>query len=276
MADNWDDGDDDDDWDVDDAQLDLKLGKTTANNNAASAAIPTFDDEEDLAVTEKALLEKTSHIELAKKGHALAEKKALERAQQLEAELAKKAMELEAAAEENMTPEERRVRERQRVEEADHALTNDLFGGTVESVATIAATSTTTTTTTTATSSGAAAPPPLKDMKDHLKYARTVATALAKHGQIHWTTAFYKEALSQSTAVLDEDAISELIKMLNVMKNDKVAAQKRKVKGQAQKSKKVDKSAETKARQIQVETFGDNDMYDKYDTIGEKYEDDFF
>jgi Translation initiation factor eIF3 subunit len=176
-----------------------------------------------------------------------------------------------------MTPE-RRVRERQRVEEADHALTNDLLGGTVESVATTAATTATTTTTATlsSTAAGAAPPPPLKDMKDHLKYARTVATALAKHGQIHWRTAFYKEALSQSTAVLDEDAISELIKMLNVMKNDKVAAQKRKVKGQAQKSKKVDKSAETKARQIQVETFGDNDAYDKYDTVGEKYEDDFF
>jgi Translation initiation factor eIF3 subunit len=142
-----------------------------------------------------------------------------------------------------MTPE-RRVRERQRVEEADHALTNDLLGGTVESVATTAATTATTTTTATlsSTAAGAAPPPPLKDMKDHLKYARTVATALAKHGQIHWRTAFYKEALSQSTAVLDEDAISELIKMLNVMKNDKVAAQKRKVKGQAQKSKKVDNS----------------------------------
>jgi Translation initiation factor eIF3 subunit len=269
MADNWDDGDDDDDWDVDDAQLDLKLGKTTAT---AAAVVPTFDDEEDLAVTEKALLEKTAHIELAKKGHALAEKKALERAQQLEAELAKKAMALEAAAEESLTLEERRVRERQRVEEADHALTNDLFGA-VERVSN----PTTATDAATATSNGAQTqPPPLKDMKDHLKYARTVATALSKHGQIHWTTAFYKEALSQSTAVLDEDAIGELIKMLNVMKNEKVAALKRKVKGQAQKSKKVDKGAEIKARQIQVETFGDNDAYDKYDTIGEKYEDDFF
>jgi Translation initiation factor eIF3 subunit len=269
MADNWDDGDDDDDWDVDDAQLELKLGKT-----AAGAVVPTFDDEEDLAVTEKALYEKTAHIELAKKGHALAEKKALERAQQLEAELALKAMALEAAAEESMTPEERRVRERQRVEEADHALTNDLFGA-VEHVATATASATATTAAATSTASGTA-PPPLRDMKDHLKFARTVATALSKHGQIHWTTAFYKEALSQSTSVLDEDSIGELIKMLNVMKNDKVAAQKRKVKGQAQKSKKVDKSAEIKARQIQVETFGDNDAYDKYDSIGEKYEDDFF
>jgi hypothetical protein len=75
---------------------------------------------------------------------------------------------------------------------------------------------------------------------------------------------------------LDDDAVTELIKVLNVMKNDKITAAKKKVKGQAQKSKKVDKHAVAVAKKIQVDTFGDNDKYDDYDVMGEKYEDDFF
>jgi Translation initiation factor eIF3 subunit len=278
MADNWDD-DDNDEWDVDDDELDQKLGiKSTVNTNANATGNSTnanaqFDDEEDLAVIEKARLEKASKVELAKKGRALLEKKAHERAQQEEEELVRKALLLEAAAEASMSPDELRAHQRNKVEEADHALTNDLFGA-VESVNNTKSSSSTSAST--AASSSVSTNIALKDMKDHLKYARTVATALSTQSQVHWTTAFYKEALQQSSTVLDEDAIADLIKTLNVMKNDKVAAAKRKVKGQAQKSKKVDKVAEIKARKIQTETFGDNDQYDKYDTIGEQYEDDFF
>ena len=42
------------------------------------------------------------------------------------------------------------------------------------------------------------------------------------------------------------------------------------------KAKKTDKASEAKARQIQVETFGDNDRYDDYDEMGADYEDAFF
>ena len=94
--------------------------------------------------------------------------------------------------------------------------------------------------------------------------------------KIHFAVAFYKEAIQQSKDVLDDDAVSDLIKTLNVIKNEKVQAAKRKVKGQAQKSKKVDKAAEAKARKIQEETFGENDQYDEYDAVGEDYEDAFF
>jgi hypothetical protein len=54
-----------------------------------------------------------------------------------------------------------------------------------------------------------------------------------------------------------------------------VAAAKRKVKGQAQKAKK-DKAAETKAKKLQQELYGDNDYVDQYDDYGAKYEDAFF
>jgi translation initiation factor 3 subunit J len=96
------------------------------------------------------------------------------------------------------------------------------------------------------------------------------------HGKILLTAAFIKEVIQESKDVLDEDAITDIIKDLNVLKNEKVQAAKRKVKGQAQKSKKVDKAAEAKARQTHIETFGNNDQYDKYDELGADYEDDFF
>jgi translation initiation factor 3 subunit J len=87
---------------------------------------------------------------------------------------------------------------------------------------------------------------------------------------------FLKEAISQSKDVLDDDAISDIIKTCNVIKNEKVQEAKKKVKGQAQKSKKVDKGAVAKAKKIQNETFGDSNAYDDYDEVGEAYEDDFF
>lgn len=61
-----------------------------------------------------------------------------------------------------------------------------------------------------------------------------------------------------------------------MIKNEKVQAAKRKVKGQAQKSKKADKAAAKKAMEINSDVFGDNDQYDEYDEIGGAYEDDFF
>ena len=75
---------------------------------------------------------------------------------------------------------------------------------------------------------------------------------------------------------MDDDAITDIIKTCNVIKNEKVQAAKRKVKGQATKTKKADKAAEAKARKIQEETFGDSNQYDAYDEMGEMYEDDFF
>lgn len=61
-----------------------------------------------------------------------------------------------------------------------------------------------------------------------------------------------------------------------MIKNDILAAAKRKVKGQAQKSKKKDKVAEKKAKKLAVELYGDNDQYDDYDDYGADYEDAFF
>lgn len=85
-----------------------------------------------------------------------------------------------------------------------------------------------------------------------------------------------KEVIQQSKDVLDDDTITDIIKTCNVLKNEKIQQQKRKVKGQAQKSKKQDKAEKAAAKKLHDEVFGDNDRYDAYDEYGEDYEDAFF
>merc|ERR1712087_1001457 len=104
----------------------------------------------------------------------------------------------------------------------------------------------------------------MKDMKDHMKHARKVADCMKGHGKIHLAAIFIKEVISQSKDVLDDAAITDIIKSCNVIKNEKVQQAKRKVKGQAQKSKKADKATKKKALDIHNDVFGENDNYDRY------------
>jgi translation initiation factor 3 subunit J len=254
MTDNWDDSEDE--WDASDDELDARLGLNKLSTNDAA-----FDEEEDLAVKEKSLAEKANLSDLKKKGTALQAKKREEQERAEEEELARKTMEMEAEMEANMTPEELKALKQKQVEDADHALTDDLFGGVDSgpSVKVAAADDTVV----------------LVDLKDHLKHARKVSTAIKKHGKIHLASAFLKETIDQLKDLLDDDAITDIIKTCNVIKNEKVIASKRKVKGQAQKAKK-DKKAEEKAKKLQQELYGENDQYDEYDNIGADYEDAFF
>lgn len=264
MADNWDDSDDDWDNSDDEDELDKRLGLTKLDD-----APPAFDDdEEDLTLKDKERDAKASAKVLKQKGSALAKKKAAEAAAKEELELAKKAMELEAEMEANMTPEERRQMERERQDADAMAMADDLFGGV--------------------DSSGPRGPGGpgsvmmsgdkvvMKDLKDHLRHAKKVGECIQGHGKINLCSAFLKEVISACKDVLDDDAITDVIKTCNVIKNEKVQQAKRKVKGQAQKSKKADKAAKKKAMEIHNDVFGDNDNYDQYDDMGGAYEDDFF
>ena len=164
MADNWDDSDDDD-WDVDDAALDAKLGLNKKSDEAAP--VNNFDDEEDLALHEKAEQDRLANIDLKKKGSALQAKKQAEKDRSDDLEIARKALELEAELEANMTIDERKVMERKRQEEAELEMMGDVFGGG-------------------GVDGGVGAKGAqkagdkviLKDMKDHMKHARKVADAM--------------------------------------------------------------------------------------------------
>uniref|UniRef100_A0A7R9WM26 Uncharacterized protein n=1 Tax=Craspedostauros australis TaxID=1486917 RepID=A0A7R9WM26_9STRA len=252
MGDNWDDGSDDE-WDVDDDILEQRLG------------LANKDDEEevDLAFKMKEEKERKEQEELKKKGEALAAKKKAEKAKQEERELALKVLEVEAQMEANMTLDERKEMERKRVEDADNALADELFGGAGAKKGAAA------------TTKGAGDQLALMTLKDHLKHAKVVSAALKKHGKTLLATTFLREVIQGSKDTLDVNAISELITACNVIKNEKIQADKRKTKNQGPKSKKAEKEAQAKAKKIHDETFGDNNEYDQYDEIGESYQDDY-
>lgn len=119
MADSWEDVSDDD-WDNAGDDLDL---------NPTSTPAAWEDEEEDLALKEKAEQEARDKVKLAKKGNALEQKKEKEAAKKLEVEAARKAMQLEAEMEANMTPDEKRALQKKREEEQAVNDTMDLFGG---------------------------------------------------------------------------------------------------------------------------------------------------
>merc|ERR1712194_104822 len=106
--------------------------------------------------------------------------------------------------------------------------------------------------------------------------AKKVGECIKGHGKVNLASAFMNELVQQCKEVLDDAAVTEIIKACNIIKNEKVQQAKRKVKGQAQKSKKDDKALKKKAKDINKDVFGDNDNYDDYDEIGGAYEDDFF
>lgn len=259
MPDNWDDSDDE--WDVSDDDLDARLKSkvTTATSKA-----PVFnDEEEDLALKEKERAEKAQKALNKTKGNALKKKKEEEQNRKIELEVARKAMELEDKFEANLSIEEKRKLAKEREEQEAQQQAADLFGGGMDGgVGT--------------KSTGAGDSVKMTDLKDHLKHAHKVAQCLKGHGKIHLASAFFQEVIKESKAVLDDDAITEIIKTCNVIKNEKVQAAKRKTKGQAQKSKKRDKAEEAKAKQKAIELYGENDKYDEYDDYGAQYEDDFF
>jgi len=168
MTDNWDD-DSDDDWDIgseDEDELDKRLGLTKISGSDPKN---DFEDEQDLAVAEKAALEKAQQQNLKTKGKALAAKRAAEQDRKEEEELVRKTMELESQMEANMSAEERRMLAHKRVEEADNALTDDLFGGVDNASSNVAGGGKV---------QNAGDIVKMKDLKDHLKHARKVAQCM--------------------------------------------------------------------------------------------------
>lgn len=259
MPDNWDDSDDE--WDVSDDDIDKKLGLVGKKDDN----VPNFDDEKDEAVIQKQKDEEARQADLKKKGKARADRLAAEEAKKEELEVARRAMELEAEAEANMTPDQLRAFKRMQIEQADNALTDDLFGADDNKKGAAP----------TAAATGGKLD--LKDLPSHLKHARKCANAMRDHGKVYWTKAFIDELIKESKDTLDADALADIVKTCNVLKNEKVQAAKRKVKGQAQKAQaKRDKQKELEAQKKQAELFGDSNQYDEYDVYGEDYEDAFF
>ncbi len=170
MTDNWDDGDDD--WDVDDDVLDAKLGLKKDNDDDQPAN--NFDDEEDLALKEKAAQDKAENAELKKKGSALAAKKKADQEQKEKEEIARRILEEESAMMSKLSVDEQKEYQRKREMENDIGLLDDSYGGRDVPAGDAM--------------QQAGDKVALNDMKDHLKHARKVAEAMKVcKGNRHWT-----------------------------------------------------------------------------------------
>jgi translation initiation factor 3 subunit J len=220
-------------------------------------------------LVEKANAEKLEAVTLKTKGNALVMKREAEAQRAVELEIAKKAMDLETEMEENMTVDERKALERKRIEDSDFEAASDLFGGVDSGVGMgngkVAAV-------VTASADGAIK---LDNLKDYLKHAKKLSAAMKKGNKCAFSQALLNDLLKDVKDVLDTEAITDLIKTLNVINNDKLAADKRKSKGDAAKPKK-DKAAIAKAKKVAIALYGDNDNYDALDQRGAEYEDNFF
>ena len=193
---------DDDEWDVDDGALDAQLG------GQPTPASTFEDEEEDLAVSDALKQAKIDSIKLAKKGNARLDKEEADKMRLLEEKAAKKALELEAEMEANMSVDERALMERKRIEDADMENTNDLFGGCAPapdgdmSIVGMQPNHNTT--------AAAGDKVVLKDLKDHLKHAAKVGAAVKKHGKASLAMTFMKELLQECKDVMDEDGMAEV------------------------------------------------------------------
>ncbi|KAG5192717.1 eukaryotic translation initiation factor 3 subunit J [Tribonema minus] len=184
-----------------------------------------------------------------------------------EAEAMRIAAAHEAAQQEAETAEERRLRERRRVEESDHALTEDLFGGG-------------------GTAEAAEAPAqagvegiPLKTTQDHVKLALDLGEKLSKDGSSGSSgniLALLKELITRVEGKLSLEETNQLALHLNKFKDAKmVAEQKRQAILKKQKAAAAKRNAEKSKKKQHADLFGGayDGVGDQYDELATNYED---
>eukprot|EP00953_Heterococcus_sp_UTEX-ZZ885_P021608 12051-Heterococcus_DN1.PRE.1 len=185
-----------------------------------------------------------------------------------EAEAIRIAAAHEAAVQATESSEQRRLRERLRVEEADHGLTEDLFGGGSNSNSKDTA--------------AAAAPAagldgiPLKTLQDHVKLALELGQKLSSSSKSPSIVALFKELLTLVEGKLSLEETNELFQHLNKFRDAKVVADQKKkaiLKKQQEASRK--RTQEQAKKKQHKELFGGNydGVGDQYDEVGASYQD---
>ena len=157
---------------------------------------------------------------------------------------------LKFAALEEETPEERKVRERKQVEDADNELTGELFGGKSSDPSNPKSSSSLT---------AGIAGTNLKSRDDHKSFGIICAKKLSDSTAFN-ITAFYKSLTEKIEPKLSFDTVDEIITLLNRIKEDKrKLAEPAKV--AVQKKSKSQVKAETKKHN---DIFGGDDYIDPY------------
>jgi len=208
------------------------------------------DDEEDETLKEEVVVP----VELTAAQKALIKKKR----EQEEQTLAIKVKNIQLESE---TPDEKKLRERKAVEEADSHLTDELFDN-VDSQQSKKVTR---------TASGGIAAITLANKQDHINFGITVATKLEK-STTFGVTAFMKEVLNRTNSKLSAEGLDELHAILTKLKESRKIAEDAKLRD---KGKPVSQKAAKAKAKLATDTFGgEYDYVDKYDKFA-NLEDDF-
>lgn len=179
---------------------------------------------------------------------------------------------LEAAKEEDETPDQRRLRERRQVEEADHSLTNELFdngnNGDANQKVKKAPGPTGNASRNFSSSGSGLGSIPLASNQDHFEFGNLVSVRLSDSTSFN-IGAFYRglsKVLKQNNVSME--TIEEILSDIGKAKDAKVAA-KDTGKGKKGESKKSQKDLKKESKRME-DIFGpSNDGYSKYS----KYED---
>lgn len=212
------------------------------NKIIPSANLQWNDEEEDIVQQEVKPVVSAAALEAARKK---AEKEELALQNQLKFSI-----------QENETAEERRIRERNQVEEADHKLSSDLFDKNGETKSQQ--------NTNIAAGLGGI---PLKTKQDHASFAILCSKKMTSSSSLMIAT-FYKGLFEKVTDKLSTESIDEILEAINKVREER---KKTEAKKQAPKKTKKEIDAEKKKH---ADVFGDTNYTSKYDHLT-SLEDDF-
>lgn len=189
------------------------------------------------------------------------------RDQKMAAEMQKRKTEaLEQAVGDNETAEDKKLRERRQVEDADHELTDELFGGGASAKAN--------------KKDDDMVSLKMKDLKDYLAVAMSLNERFDhKDTKNNHVVAFTKEILRKGEARWETADLTEMILILQNQKDAKLKEAAAPTKGKKDvkvKAKAKSKAELAKDKKTQYEKFGGNFEDQEYDGYADKYEDDFF
>jgi len=230
------------DWDDDDWEAEVDLGALDSKLGGAKEAWDDEEDEVEVVVPEVA---QPSAATLAAKAKDLAIKD-----QTLQNQVKNALQEGEAA-------DDRKLRERRQVEEADHALTEELMGGAPRKKATLGG------------PTGLAAIA-LNTKSEHTTFGITISKKLADSTPLT-VVAFFKSLCERLPASMTTESLDQILSVLN----EKRAVKKEK-EGEVAKVKKGKSSKEVKKeKKRHADVFGGDDQLDDYYETYGSIEDDF-
>lgn len=233
-----------DDWEEDEFEVPDFTSKLNQNNTISN--VKKFEDEEEETKV------KTAEMNTKNKQNEAALKKAREE----EIKLANK---LKFAQLDSLSPEERRIRERQMIEEADVRIAGELFG--------------------TDASGGLSEEEmitrglgsiPMKTKQDHVNFAILCANKMEDSTSFN-ISAFYKEITDNFKQKLTLEGLDEIVKMLTVIRDEK----KKAAALNAKTEKKTVKQMKAESKKHADVFGGADDYYDNNANDYSAYEDSF-